>query len=39
MVYTFAVFSPPYDWYLQIDNDKKFQNLGKAKDTDLPMLT
>ena len=39
MVYTFAVFSPPYDWYLQIDNVKKFQNLGKTKDADLPMLT
>ena len=21
MVYAFALTSPPYDWYLQIDND------------------
>ena len=39
MVYTFDVTSPPYDWYLQIDYEKVFQNLGKTRDTDLSMFT
>ena len=39
MVYTFDVTSPPYDWYLQIDYEKVFQNLGKTRDTDLFMFT
>ena len=38
-MYTSDVISPPYDWHVLIENEKIFQNLGKIKDADLPMLT
>ena len=44
MVYAFALTSPPYDWYLQIDNgkivsvEKIYQNFGKTTSFSLPQF-
>ena len=44
MIPFFALTSPPYDWYLQIDNDKIvngkiiYQNFGKTTDLCLPQF-
>ena len=44
MVYAFALTSPPYDWYLQIDNGKTvstkkiYQNFGKTTSLCLPQF-
>ena len=44
MVYAFALTSPPYDWYLQIDNGKIvsvkkiYQNFGKTTSLCLPQF-
>ena len=44
MVYAFALTSPPYDWYLQIDNgkivsvEKIYQNFGKTTSLCLPQF-
>ena len=42
MMYAFVLTSPPYDWYLQIDNGKIvsvkkiYKNLGKTTSLCLP---
>ena len=39
IMYTSDVIFPPYDWHVLIENDEIFENLGKIKDANLPMLT